>query len=207
MNAVQNPERFGSQWATNIATGFIPNIIRQPIRASDDYVRDTTLPKDLGFWQAMERRVGQSVLPQSAPVKVDVFGKPVEKDTAGGGPGTDLLLRLFSPIDTKGALHPDPLDVALYRYNLKHPDEGQFSVTAPSREITRTINGKEVKVTLPQNIYDEMTRKAGTAARSAIGSRYNDRNLDDKDVKHIKDIITKFQSLQSEIAFRRAYKP
>ena len=203
-NAINDPERFGTKWAVNIATGFIPNLIRQPIRTADPLIRESDIPNDMGFWSSLGRRVGYSVNPQGQMPAIDVWGREQAKNTGTGSPQTDWMLRLFSPADTKDAAGVDYLDVALLRYNMAH--DKPFGITAPSREIQKTINGKPLRVSLNDAEYDEMTRKAGHAARTAIGDRFKGRDLTENDVELIKDIISRAQGVYRDAAFARAFQ-
>lgn len=203
-NAINDPERFGTKWAVNIATGFVPNLIRQPVRTADPLIRESDIPNDMGLWDALARRVGYSVLPQSAMPAIDVWGREQAKNTGTGGPNTDWMLRLFSPADMKDADGVDYLDVALLRYNMAH--DKPFGVAAPSREIQKTINGKPVRVSLDDAEYDDMARKAGKAARAAIGDRFKGRDLTENDVELIKDIISRSQGVYRDAAFTSAFQ-
>jgi len=206
VNAVQDPERFGTKWATNIATGFIPNLIRQPIRTADDVFRETDLPNDLGFWDALGRRMGYGLYPQGAMPSITVWGQPASKDTGTGGPNTDWMLRLLSPADMRAA-NVDMLDVALLRYNATHQDgdpKALFGVTAPSRELQRTIGGQVIKISLDDAEYEDFITKAGKAARQAIGNTYEGRDLTEQDVDRIKDIISRAQGVYRDAAFVQA---
>lgn len=203
-NAINDPERFGTKWAVNLATGFVPNLIRQPVRTADPLIRESDIPNDMGLWDALARRVGYSVLPQSAMPAIDVWGREQAKNTGTGGPNTDWVLRLFSPADMKDADGVDYLDVALLRYNMAH--DKPFGVAAPSREIQKTINGKPVRVSLDDAEYDDMARKAGKAARAAIGDRFKGRDLTENDVELIKDIISRSQGVYRDAAFTSAFQ-
>ena len=203
-NAINDPERFGTKWAVNIATGFVPNLIRQPRRTQDPLIRESDIPNDMGFWDALARRVGYSVNPQGAMPAVDVWGREQAKNTGTGSPNTDWMLRLFSPADMKDAEGVDHLDVLLQRYNQTH--DKPFGVTAPSREIQKTINGKPVRVSLDDAEYDAMTRKAGQAARTAIGDRFKGRDLTETDVDLIKEIISRAQAAYRDAAFAQAFQ-
>lgn len=204
MNVVQDPERYGTPWIANITTGFIPNLIRQPIRTHDDVFRESNLPNDMPFTEVLARKMGYAVVPQYAPPKVDVWGREVSKDTGTGGPNTDFLWRLFSPVDMRDATAPDPLDLALQRYN--YDAAKPFGVTAPEREIQRTpVKGKEpVKISLTDAEYQDFVTKAGKAARDTLGARYNNTVLDDDDVKVIKTVISKANDAYRDQAFVKA---
>jgi hypothetical protein len=204
MNAVQDPERWGTKWAVNLTTGFIPNLIRQPIRTADPVFRESDLPNDMGFFETLGRKMGYAVVPQMAMPAIDVWGREMTKNTGWGGPNTDWIARLLSPVDSRSIAGADPLDVALSRYNQLHPD-APFGVTAPSRELHRTIGGKEVKLSLEDVEYIDFLKKTGTASRTAIGSRFDGRDLTPDDVEFIKDVISKVRRPYSAAAFVQAF--
>jgi len=187
MNAISDPERFGTRWFTNIATGFVPNLIRQPVRATDPTFRETDLPNDMGFVESVARRVGFGMFPSPsnpiAPIPaIDAFGREATKSTGTGQPGSDILLRLVSPIETReGSVgregQPvDPLDVKILRYNMAH-DKG-FGFTAPSREIQRTINGKTIKISLTDEEYLDYEKKSGQGFHNAMKTIYGQKQGD-----------------------------
>lgn len=147
--------------------------------------------------------MGYSLYPQGAMPSVTVWGQPAKKDMGTGGPNTDFMLRLFSPADMRAA-NVDKLDVALLRYNMTHQDgdpKALFGVTAPSRELQRTIGGQVIKISLDDAEYEDFNTKAGKAARAAIGDTYNDRDLTEADVDRIKEIVTKSQGVFRDAAF------
>lgn len=179
---------------------------RQPIRTADDVFRETDLPNDLGFWDALGRRMGYGIYPQGAMPAITVWGEPARKDTGTGGPNTDWLLRLLSPADMRAA-NVDMLDVALLRYNATHQDgdpRALFGVTAPSRELQRTIGGQVIKISLDDAEHEDFLTKAGKAARQAIGNTYEGRDLTEQDVERIKDIISRAQGVYRDAAFVQA---
>jgi hypothetical protein len=187
-NAIQDPGRFGSKWATNIATGFVPNFVRQPLRAIDPNIRDTSTPKDWGFWETIQHRIGASIIPDMNIPAVDVWGNTKTKNT-GSGPLTDIPLRLLSPVQSVSVKDADPLDVLLLNYNRTHEDE-PFAATAPDRTVDRTINGVQYRVNLSDSEYNAMLREAGKAIRSTIGSKFDDaKALAERDVEWIDKLV------------------
>ena len=209
VNAVQDPKRYAGKYATNIAIGFVPNLVRQPARTRDAVFRETDLPNDMGFFEMLEHRIGYGMFPASTnpltPIpSVDIWGREAAKNTGTGGPNTDWLLRLFSPVDTRSASDVDPLDVALLRYNMTHDEP--FGVTAPSREITRTIGNRQVKISLNDAEYLDFVTKAGKAVRSYLGTAYQSRDLTEKDVDNIKDIIRRVQGVYRDEALVNAMR-
>lgn len=187
-NAIQDPGRFGPKWAQNIATGFVPNFVRQPLRAIDPNIRDSSTPKDWGFWETMQHRIGASIIPDTAIPAVDLWGNTKTKNT-GTGPLTDIPLRLFSPVQSVSVKGADPLDVLLLNYNRMHDDE-PFAAIAPDRTIDRTINGVHYRVNLDDSQYNAMLREAGKAIRSTIGNKFDGvKSLAERDVEWIDKLV------------------
>lgn len=114
----------------DIIQGIVPNLIRQPLRNLDDYVRNTkTAP-----WYYHALPMGAYAEP-----RFDLYGQPIEKagtplEGALGQP-VDRLLRVVA--DT--GLRPKPVrplaDTALVEWNREHPEEPYF----PSRNSITTF--------------------------------------------------------------------
>jgi hypothetical protein len=207
MNAIQDPDRYGTKWAINVVTGFVPNLIRQPLRNQDENFRQTDLPNDMGFLESVGKTLGASIYaPAFMPPKVDIWGREVVKNTGTGSPETDILYRILTPIETQDSDAPDPLDVALLRWNINNPEDA-FSVVPPTRELKRTIGGKPLQVSLQDAEYNRMLEGAGKKARAAIGDRYNGRDLTIDDIDTIKKVLQSYQSQERERAFRENYQP
>ena len=90
------------------------------------------------------------------------------------------------------------------RYNMTHDEP--FGVTAPSREITRTIGNRQVKISLNDAEYLDFVTKAGKAVRSYLGTAYQSRDLTEKDVDNIKDIIRRVQGVYRDEALVNAMR-
>lgn len=210
-NVLHDPERYGTQWIAGIATGFVPNLIRQPARATDHVFRETDFPNDMPFAESFARRIGFGMYPSPsnplAPLPaVDAFGRESAKNTGTGQPGTDIMLRLISPLESLDATNVDPLDKKFLRYNMTH-DKG-FSFTAPPREITRTIGGKEIKISLSDEEYLPYEKSSGQAFHGAMNTIYGSKTADYSEQDHddIVHLRTKVIKPFTDAAFSKALR-
>ncbi len=208
VNAANDPSRFGQRWALGIATGFMPNAIKQSLRANDEAIRDSRLPKDLGFVDQLGRRLGFGMLPHpSNPLAlmpaIDVFGRPVTKSTGTGSPVTDTLIRLMSPVEIRNAGGVDPADLMLMHYNMMH--DKPFGLVAPDFEIQRTIAGKPVKISLSFEEREGLAKRVGQDFRAAIQPYVDKTTLPTEDeMEDVKDLHRKIAKPYEDAAFGAA---
>lgn len=186
-NVMRDPERYGTRWIAGIGTGFVPNLIRQPLRATDPVFRETDFPNDMSFTESFARRVGFGMYPSpNSPIAplpaIDAFGREAAKNTGTGQPGSDIALRLISPVETRDFAGVDPLDVKMLRYNMAH-DKG-FNFTAPDRDIQRTSNGKTIKISLDDAEYLEYEKRSGQGFYTAMKTLYGNLDRDFTEADH-----------------------
>ncbi|WP_038164968.1 hypothetical protein [Verrucomicrobium sp. BvORR106] len=196
MDMIGDPGRYGNKVLARTLTGFIPNLILQPIRNADPVVRDTQPPKDLGFFTELAMRMQFNVLPQTAPPRVDVWGRPVMKNNGDqfNQPATDIPYRILSPVRSGQTDASLPVDRYLLAYNTKFPD----STWAPApmdKSIQATINGKKVSLRLSDAEWTEMHVQAGQAALKALGSNWDANNPTEEGKRRIQDTLEQFRRL------------
>lgn len=183
LNAVEDPDRFAERLTANIVTGFVPNIIRQPVREMSPVIRDSRPAADDGFFTALAKSVGYSVLPQNAPAKIDVWGNPVPTnrgELVGGTRATDMAFRIFDPTNAQVAPKVDPLDRWIFKWNLQTADSKERVAIEPiGNSMTVKIPGenKARKLTLTPQEQAEANRAAGQAARAALGDGWEKKPL------------------------------
>lgn len=203
-------------YISRIATGFVPNLIRQPIQMADEYRRDTKeIPADLSFSENMAIRVGHAMVPSSAPIKLDIWGRPMLKTRVKLiGPQTDTLLRIFWPggITADAASQVTPIDKWILAYERTKGDgDPSLAFEIPDRNISYTINGKRVTVTMTPEDHAALIRNTGKAALSAL--RGNDaaawadwKKPIPAKAKMIKDVMEDLREANREI-MRAKYMP
>lgn len=196
----ENPDRAGTKLAVNITTGFIPNFIRQPIRNADPILRDTRPRADEGFWKSLAKGVGYSVVPQSAPEKIDVWGNPIKKnrgDLIGGNRATETFVRIFDPTNITVNPDADPIDLWIFKYNLETPNPSErVSITPIPDRIRFTVPGekKQRTVALSADEVNEANANAGKAARAVLGEGWEKMPRTAQLRKRIEDTVRSFQS-------------
>ena len=206
LNAIEDPDRFAERASSNILTGFIPNIIRQPIREMDSKIRDSNPREDEGFFPAMARRVGYSIVPQLAPVKQDVWGNDIVANRGKdllGLPAADSLKRALDPLNSSIGAVSAPIDAWIFRYNNVTADSSdRIGLTPIPSHVTATVDGKRVKLPLTVEEQREANRNAGQAARAMLGEDWDWRTATEAGAKDMADRITdtvrEFQSNERE---------
>jgi hypothetical protein len=114
--------------ASNFLASWTPNIIRTSVRAFDPYTRDQRLRQrdDRSMAVDFAANVGQATMPapglQDAP-RMDYWGRAVEKG-AQWPYATDVLWRMFSPIQVQTAKTQENFDRLLFNYNRKAAQKG-----------------------------------------------------------------------------------
>jgi hypothetical protein len=125
-----------TDWAANLMASFVPNLIRQPIRATDAYVRETSIegkPKDL--IPRMAQRVGQAAFPfgfVNEP-KINLYGSPVKKEGS--------VASRMTPVQSKDVEKVEIADKLMVSWNNKHPDE-MYAPSKLSRRFVDPVTGK-----------------------------------------------------------------
>lgn len=190
IQAIEDPDRFMERTTSNIVTGFVPNIIRQPIRSVDGNIRDTSPRADQGFFESIARRVGYSIVPQLAPVKQDVWGNDVPANTGEliGGPGIGHAIRILDPSRTTVGAQPDPIDLWIFNWNLQTADsKDRISIEPISSKLTGRLPGEKHSRTfaLTADEQAEANRTAGRAARSMLGDQWSNIPLSEENAQQI----------------------
>jgi N12 class adenine-specific DNA methylase len=201
VDALENPDRFATKLTANIATGFVPNLIRQPIRTTDEFMRDAKARPDQGFFESLARAVGYSLVPSAAPVRMDVWGNPVKKNRGEtiGNRATDGLIRILDPTNVTVSPEIDPIDSWIYRYNLATKDSKErIGIRPISNQITFSVPGEKQRRTIPLSAAEqqEANRRAGSAARDLLGGGWDKAELSNENAARITEVVQQAQSIE-----------
>jgi RNA polymerase sigma factor (sigma-70 family) len=148
-SAMQGTANIGDGAKRFLMQALVPNIIRQPLRNLDDYVRDTKHADAL--YQALPAA-------NFAQPKVDIYGNDVKK---GGNP----IMRLFLTTPLKADEHLQNADRLLLNWNRENPSQSYAPQDPPD---TYKKNGKEQKMTGDQ--YHRFTVASGRIASQILKS-------------------------------------
>jgi hypothetical protein len=199
VNAVEDPSRWAERLGANILTGFIPNLIRQPLRQTDAVVRDFSPAAGDGFFTSMAKRVGYSVAPGAAPPKMDVWGKPVPAnrgDSLTGSDAADWLWHALDPLNVTVGARPDPIDLYIFTFNLATASPKERIAISPIDDVlVLTVPGEKEKRKIPLTREEHATanRNAGQAARAMLGEDWNWRNITPEGAERIRAAFARAQ--------------
>ncbi len=208
LRVVENPERGADRLAAGWMTGFVPNIVRQPVREMDSKMRNTNPKADDGFFEAVAKRVGYSIAPQTAPAKLDVWGDPVPSNRGellAGSKLADSVFRIFDPLNVRFGGNVKPIDAWMFHYNHSQPDSSlRLGIEAPSDEVTINVPGetKPRKIALTAAEHAQAIQNIGTAALEILGEDWDWRTASGPDATQkaelIKDTFTKLKRQETE---------
>ncbi|MCE5310432.1 MAG: zeta toxin family protein [Acidobacteriales bacterium] len=199
-NAVEDPDRWGERLAASTLTGFVPNIIRQPVREMDTELRDSSPREQDGLFTSLAKSIGFSVVPQAAPVKQTVWGEdiPTNRGQSIGPRAVDAAIRIFDPTNLTLNPQADPIDRWIYRWNLRTPLKENRIVIEPIKDkITGRIPGEKKDRVLPLTPQEQAdaNRRAGRMAREVLGNDWADRPLGPEDALRIKETVSQAQTM------------
>jgi hypothetical protein len=201
VNAIKDPERFASKLTGSIVTGFVPNLIRQPIREADPYVRDTKPREEDGFWTALGKQLGYSLAPGYAAPLMDVWGNPITRHQGQqiGSPATDIMLRVFDPSNIAIGKEIDPIDLYVFNWNRQTQDPKQkLSLEPISNHVLIGTGADKTKIPLTPEEQAEANRNAGKAARAFLGNQWNPQAPTLEGIERIKDTVQRFQRFERD---------
>lgn len=178
------------EWASKqIAAWSVPNLIRNPARNSDPYVRETKALNPL-------TQIPYQMFPVAAiapPARQDVFGEPMRKEGS-------FVSRTLVPGNPRPAPAPNPFDVALRKYNLRNPNSAYAPVVPKN---TRDRDEGSFKYTPAQ--YERFTKARGQIFRSLLteaGYMQPGRRLREEDIQEIKRLGSKATSQANKMLGR-----
>lgn len=202
LNAIEDPDRFAERLASNIVTGFVPNLIRQPLRESDAELRNQNPQAGDGFLTSLAKRVGYSLVPGKAPVKIDVWGNTIEQNRGeliGGNRATDMAFRILDPTNLQVTPEADPIDRWIFRWNLGAADPSDRVAIVPIKDSLQIrFPGEKDSVVVPLTPAEhlEVNRRAGQTARAMLGDEWDDEPLTLQAAERIKDAVKQAQTAE-----------
>lgn len=151
-----------AEWSGKFAASWVPNLYRQTMRAAEGELPETRVwGTDWDkFKRIMTRSAQQTKIPgiESTP-RFDLWGRRIRYNDSLGGPKTDFVFSLLSPVKVKDLDNVTRLDWALLRYNMRNPDE-KIVWNEPQKFVR--VKGKNVYLSDEQ--YAEYAQLAGQLA-------------------------------------------
>ena len=120
------------RWGVNFATSWVPNIIRQPLKAIDPNLAERRLwgkGEDARNRMLKRMATGTELVPGWDTPRYDRWGRPIQKTDPAGPPLTDMIWRTVMPFRAQNTSKSLQFDLALYRWNVEHPEEEYFLMT------------------------------------------------------------------------------
>jgi N12 class adenine-specific DNA methylase len=191
INAFENPDRFAPTLAGNIVTGFVPNLIRQPLREADPYIRDEGARPDEGFFEAIGKKLGGTIAPGSLPARIDVWGNPIRRHN---GPASDSLLRILDPTDVNLGAEVDPIDRYILNWNLSAESKARLAI----EPIGNSVSSRGKRITLTPAEQEEANRRAGQRARASLGTSWDWKSPTPQGIDRIRDAVRNAQDSERD---------
>ena len=145
--SLKQPGTVGDKAQRGLLQAIVPNIIRQPLRNLDDYVRD---------WKGGGLPYMATGASGLAPEKLNAYGEPVTKTGSS-------LSRVFLPSSPRPAATLEPADALLLRWNRQHPEEKW----APS-PLLRKIATADGERDMTGDEYQAAVRDSGLRVRAKL---------------------------------------
>jgi hypothetical protein len=188
--AMRDPKSVGKAWERQFLAGLVPNLIRQPVRNLDDYVRDQ---RSAGLGYTL------TALPELAEPRMDLYGEPIRKQGTG-------LSRMFFAVGVR----PSPVlrtgDRFLVNWNAAHRDGGEYWPQRPPSTHYRFKDrtGKLVRMT-PEQIA-AADRLAGISFERRLRAWLTDARAarpTEDDVRRFRDDLAAARAEAKESIIRR----
>ncbi len=171
--AISNPSRYGAQWVSEIAGGFVPfsGFDRTFAEALDPDIREPE-----GIYERIQS--GLPVLSRNVPARLDVLGRPIERR---GGTGAGAFLPAPMPEDKPES----NVDAELARLNdqgLKYPGYASRFLTIGS-----------LRVPMSRDERSEYQRMRGSLIRMLLGRMFSSQDYtslsDEQKIKEVEEGI------------------
>lgn len=182
---IQDPKSMAN-WAATFAATFVPNILRQPMRAFDPYVRETSIetsPENLPAGVA--QRFMQAAVPMAGVNKprVDLYGNPIKKEGS-------VASRLLSPAQAAPVPKVQPADKLFSNWNKNNPSDA-YAPARASRRYVNPVTG-EVKYMDDKTFqrFNEAAGKTFAATSRAVITPSMAKNPTEDDKDRVKKLLS-----------------
>ncbi len=179
----------------------MPNIIRQPLRETDPFIRASQLRKyeDEGFWGTWVRHAKYSTIPSektAPPPRYDLWGRKVQRFDPDRGGVSRYLIEIMHPMPDKDVVDRVlDLDRLIMEWNRRvddgdEPGGEKLYPRPPQYWYGKTVRGKKLKIYWSDDEYEYLTKMSGQLAASRlVGVGLNWRNPTQRDIDRIIDVM------------------
>lgn len=181
MKTMDDPSK-AVDWASNFATSWVPNILRQPVRLADPMVREYKIEapwKDLPG-RFMEKTVeGALPFPGLRPVDISIWGEEVEKQG-------NAVSRILIPQRAGEVPRVNRVDRMLLNWNQQNPSE-TYAPQPPSRTFVE--NGE--RLTMNDEEFIRYQKARGKMAFQRLSATaLNIANPTERDLDKVRDALS-----------------
>jgi N12 class adenine-specific DNA methylase len=180
--AITNPSRYGSQWVSEIASGFVPF-------SGFDRTFAESLDPDIRDPQGIAERVkgGLPILSESVPPRLDTLGRPIERR---GGTGAAAFLPAPMPEDKPES----DVDAELARLNEKGLRNPGF--------VSRFLTLQNQKIPMSRGERDEYQTMRGTLLRGMLDRVFSNPEYkaltDEEKIDEVNEVVRQVESYARE---------
>lgn len=185
---VTDTKHQAANWASDMLSSFVPNIIKQPMRNFDPFEREQTIEADKSqFAQQFANKTLAKAwpAPSMAHPKIDAYGRPIE---TGGG-----LMRALFTNSERPVAEIQKADELLANFNRDNPEDAWAPATL---HRTYTVDGKHK--TMDDATFEAFSRDAGERVVRSLRGRISDRQLQHPTEADVKMIRQAFEEAHKE---------
>jgi len=185
----------------NFASSWMPNIVRQSLRATDPLIRDyRTQQKGWEKTKEVLNQTGSMTLPVAGlqpPPRRDHWGKPASKDTdmaALGTPTSDLLWRLIVPVRAQKASTMNNIDRMIWNWNRAQKDRVNIWWPTNPRNSYKLYPNRDAQPMIPE-VYSRFQKMRGDRAWQLLKNRqFNFSRPSEREMDIVRKMFSKATS-------------
>jgi hypothetical protein len=185
------------QWGSKFAASWVPNLYRQTIRASEGEMDENRIwgKREDRFKRFLNRTAQQAGLPfVDEHPRFDVWGQPISYNDMGNSPATSFAYRLLSPVKSKDLSTVQQADLALIRWNEKHPDDQEVY-----SEVAKFVTINDETQYLTDEQHAQYAQLSGELAQQAVaGLIFDPVDPTANQIRQIKNAIAKSRKMARE---------
>lgn len=197
-------ERGATRYARNFAVSWVPNLLRQTGRATQDTVPDLSVWGDSWVEMVPGRMIQQAVpgLVQGLPRR-DLYGREIDARVFES-PTTDFLWRLLVPVRARRR-SPETAYRMHLNWNAQNPQDERYP-SVPSNQSLQWDDGSGTKRVMSPDQKDLFFKESGERALAITGNLFRPEDAEAptaRDMDLIRDVHAHARRRQKEALARR----